>query len=670
MLGAFVAPCRYPIEVTVLRLRSSFALAGLVASGACARPAVTPATTAPADESIVAIVPRPAPAVPTYTIEQFLGTTTLNGASWSPDQRRILVSSDQTGVFNAFAIPVDGSAPVQLTSSTTDAVMVHRYFPNDERFLYSADQGGNELHHVYVREIDGTVRDLTPGTKLKASYVGFAADDRSFFVLTNERDNRYFDLHEYAADGYARTVLYQDSTGMSVEAVSPDRRWLALVRTGTTSDNDVFVHDRKTGKTTHITPHTGDVSSSPQTFSPDGRHLYLTTDEGHEFQYLVRHDLETGKRTVVHKPGWDVTGAGLSESGRHLVVAINNDARTEVQILDAETLRPIPMRGLPNGDITSIRFSPDEKQLAFYVSGSRSPRDLHVHDIASGSSKQLSRTLNAAIDPAHLVEAEVVRFKSYDGLEVPGILYKPHGASASSKAPALVWVHGGPGGQSRAGYSALIQYLVNHGYVVYAINNRGSSGYGKTFYTLDDRKHGDADLGDCIASKGMLIGTGYVDPAKIGIVGGSYGGYMVLAALTFRPDEFAAGVDIFGVANWVRTLESIPPWWEAQRQALYKELGDPGVDGAYLRKISPLFHAGNITKPLLVLQGANDPRVLKVESDEIVAAARQNGAPVEYVVFPDEGHGFAKKENQLRANRTILAFLDQHLKGMAPATIQ
>jgi dipeptidyl aminopeptidase/acylaminoacyl peptidase len=168
----------------------------------------------------------------------------------------------------------------------------------------------------------------------------------------------------------------------------------------------------------------------------------------------------------------------------------------------------------------------------------------------------------------------------------------------------------------------------------------------------------------------MLIGTGYVDSSKIGIIGGSYGGYMVLAALTFKPEEFAAGVDIFGVANWVRTLESIPPWWEAQRQALYKELGDPTVDGAYLRKISPLFHAKNITKPLLVLQGANDPRVLQVESDEIVAAARENGAPVEYVVFPDEGHGFAKKENQLRANRTILAFLDQHLKGEPPATVQ
>ena len=182
---------------------------------------------------------------------------------------------------------------------------------------------------------------------------------------------------------------------------------------------------------------------------------------------------------------------------------------------------------------------------------------------------------------------------------------------------------------------------------------------------MDDRKHGDADLDDCVASKKMLVETGAVDPERIGIVGGSYGGYMVLAALAFRPREFAVGVDLFGVSNWLRTLESIPPWWESFRQALYKEMGDPAVDKEYLHRISPLFHAEKIERPLIVLQGANDPRVLKVESDEIVAAARKRGVPVEYVVFDDEGHGFAKKANQEKAYAAILAFLDRYLKGDA-----
>ena len=210
-----------------------------------------------------------------------------------------------------------------------------------------------------------------------------------------------------------------------------------------------------------------------------------------------------------------------------------------------------------------------------------------------------------------------------------------------------MWVHGGPGGQTRRGYSAQIQYLVNHGYVVLGINNRGSSGYGKTFYAADDRKHGREPLWDCVDAKKYLASLPYVDANRIGIIGGSYGGYMVLAALAFQPDAFDVGVDIFGVSNWVRTLESIPPWWEAQRKALYDEMGDPKTDRQMLHDVSPLFHADKIRKPLMVLQGANDPRVLKAESDEIVAAVKKNGVPVEYIVFPDEGHGFTKKKNQI-----------------------
>jgi dipeptidyl aminopeptidase/acylaminoacyl peptidase len=225
-------------------------------------------------------------------------------------------------------------------------------------------------------------------------------------------------------------------------------------------------------------------------------------------------------------------------------------------------------------------------------------------------------------------------------------------------------VHGGPGGQATVGYSPLTQALVNHGYVVLDINNRGSSGYGKSFLAMDDRKHGEADLGDVVVSRKMLIETDYVDSTKIGIMGGSYGGFMVLAALTLAPDAFKVGVDLFGVANWSRTLESIPSYWEAFREALYAEMGDPKTDSVRLHKISPVFHADKIKVPLMVLQGANDPRVLQVESDEIVAGARKNGVPVEYVVFPDEGHGFLKNENKIKGYTAVIAFLDKYLKGV------
>ncbi len=275
--------------------------------------------------------------------------------------------------------------------------------------------------------------------------------------------------------------------------------------------------------------------------------------------------------------------------------------------------------------------------------------------------RQLTDAMNPRIDPSALVDARVIRYPSFDGLEIPSVLYRPHGASPQTPVPALVWVHGGPGGQSRVRYSATIQFLVNQGYAILMANNRGSSGYGKTFYQMDDRRHGEVDLDDIVEGKRYLAGLDWVDGDRIGIIGGSYGGYMVAAALAFRPDVFDAGINIFGVTNWVRTLQSIPPWWESFREALYDEMGDPATDAERHRRISPLFHAENITRPLLVVQGANDPRVLQVESDELVAAVRANGVPVEYVLFDDEGHGFLKKENQIAAARAYAEFLAEHM---------
>jgi dipeptidyl aminopeptidase/acylaminoacyl peptidase len=303
------------------------------------------------------------------------------------------------------------------------------------------------------------------------------------------------------------------------------------------------------------------------------------------------------------------------------------------------------LRGVPAGDIGGVRFSSDESKVAFTVASDTSPSDIFVADLRTGEARRLTKALNPAIDEKRLVEASVARFKSYDGLEVPGILYRPREASASNPVPAIVLVHGGPGGQSRRGYSAMVQHLVNNGYAVYAINNRGSSGYGKTFFHMDDKRHGDVDLKDVVASKAFLQAMDWVADDRIAIMGGSYGGYMVAAALAFEPQVFDAGINIFGVTNWVRTLDSIPAWWASFREALYDEMGDPKTDAARHRQISPLFHAKNIVKPMLVVQGANDPRVLQVESDELVAAVKANGVPVEYLLFPDEGHGFC-------ANRT------------------
>lgn len=598
-----------------------------------------------------------------YDIDTLLSNLRLTGADLSPDGSKVLFASNATGVFNLYEIPVTGGEPVALTNSTTDAHFGVDYFPNDGRVLYTADQGGNELNHVYVRELDGSTRDLTPCEKCKAQFGGWADDEQSFFVMTNERDERYFDIYEYAVDGYARTLIFQNELGVFPSAISRDKRYIALGKVNTTSDSDILLFDRETKEVKNLTAHEGVVSNEAVAFAPDGELLYTSNQEG-EYSRLLKMNPATGASTVVFETHWDVVGADYTPDDSRLLVYVNADARTELTLIDLASGEKIALPSVPAGDITGVDFSKDGQRLAFYVASSKSPGSLWTAELG-GQAQQLVSSLNPAINPEDLVEGEVVRFNSYDGLEIPGILYMPHGASAEAQVPAMVWVHGGPGGQSRLNYSALIQYLVNHGYAVYAINNRGSSGYGKTFFAADDRKHGEADLDDVVESKKMLAATGKIDPERIGIIGGSYGGYMTAAALTFRPDAFAVGVNIFGVTNWLRTLESIPPWWEAQRQALYAELGDPVADKERLMRISPLFHAQNITKPMMVLQGANDPRVLQVESDELVAAVRANNVPVEYVLFPDEGHGFLKRENRIAAQEAYLKFLDQHVRKAA-----
>lgn len=598
-----------------------------------------------------------------YTIEQFMDTVRLGGGSFSFDEKHILFHSNKTGIFNVYTVPVAGGEAKQLTNSTKESTFAVSYLPNDSRFIYTYDRGGNENSHIYLREQDDTERDLTPGEKTKANFLTWAHDRKSFFYSTNERDPKYFDVFEMTVADMKPTLVFKDETGYEFADISNDKRYLAFSKPGdSTIDSDIFLYDTQQKEMKKITPHTGEVSFNAQSFDPQSKSLYFTTDEGSEFAYLKRYELATGNSVVVEKAPWDIWGTYFSRNGKYRVTIINQDARTVIKIYDAASGKLVPLPQLPGGDITGVTFAPSESRMAFYLNGDRAPANLYVYDFATRKATKLTNSLNPEINANDLVEAENIRYKSFDGMEVPAILYKPHEASSANKVPALVLVHGGPGGQARRGYKAQVQFLVNHGYAVLDVNNRGSSGYGKTFYTADDRKHGREPLWDVVEAKKYLQSTGWVDEQKIGVMGGSYGGYMVLAALAFKPEEFAVGVDIFGVSNWVRTLQSIPPYWESFRKSLYKEIGDPNTELEMLKASSPLFHADKIRRPLIVLQGANDPRVIKPESDEIVEAAKKSGVPVEYVVFDNEGHGFTKKANEIRANKAILDFLNKHLR--------
>lgn len=595
-----------------------------------------------------------------YTIEQIMDNEAIFGGSFSPDNSKLLVTSNKSGIYNMYTVPVKGGEFEPISKSDSSSVFGISYFPKDERILFRMDNNGDERYHIYMRDTVGKFKELTTDKGARASFYGWAHDGNSFFYGYNKRNPRFTDIYEMDINSLQSKMIYQNDDAYSFGGISNDKKYMALGKAITTNDSDLFLYSFDNKLITKINKSI--AANSAADFSPDSKSLYYTTDDGSEFTYLMKYTIADKSYEKVLEKDWDITNSFFTYDGKYQITYVNADAKTEIEVTEVATGKKVDFPAFESGDVSSVHFSKDGTKARFYVRGSNTPSNLYSYDVASKSYKKLSDVLNKDINPVDMVTAKVIRFKSFDGLEIPAIYYLPHQASAENKVPALVWVHGGPGGQSRQNFSGLIQYLVNHGYAILAVNNRGSSGYGKTFFQMDDQNHGEKDLQDCVEGKNWLAQQPEINGDRIGILGGSYGGFMTMAALTFTPEEFDVGVNLFGVTNWLRTLKSIPPWWESFKDALYKEMGNPyTIDSVRLRKISPLFHTEKVTKPLMVLQGSKDPRVLQVESDEIVAGVRKNGVPVEYVLFEDEGHGFVKKENQIEAYGKILKFLDTYL---------
>ena len=601
-----------------------------------------------------------------YSAEQLYNNKSINGVSFNSGETAILVHANTTGIFNLYELSMADTIMKPLTQSVKESFFAIDYLPGTKKFLYSADQGGNENAHIYLQTPgDTTAKDLTPWIGSTNSMGGWSTDKRSMFVVSNRRNPKYFDIWKADTATWNFTLYFQNDSGYNVNDISKSERYLTLSKTITTDKNELYLYDRS-NKTMKKLSNDNEATWSSSGFEKNDSILYYITNDGNEFSYLVKYNINTGKADKFFSSEWDVAGMSLSENEKYHTIFINEDGKNKVLLFDHASNKPVDFPEIKDGDVKEIIISATEKNMLLTVGSSRSPDNLYSYNFESKIVKQLTQTLNREVDVNDLVSATVVRFKTFDGKEIPAIYYKPLTASKDHKVPAMLWIHGGPGGQTRIGFSNGIQHLVNHGYAVLAVNNRGSNGYGKTFYKLDNKDHSNGDLKDCIWGKKWLQEQDYIDTAKIGIEGGSYGGCMVLGALAFHPDEFKVGVDLFGVANWIRTLRSIPPYWESFRKALYEELGDPNTaDSVRLKNISPLYNYQKINKPLIVFQGLNDVRVLPVESEEIVAGVKKNGVPVEYITYPNEGHGFAKKENQITTANKTLEFLDKYLKGDA-----
>lgn len=597
-----------------------------------------------------------------YSSAQFMSTAKTSGLVFSPDEARILFTSDASGVLNAYEVSVSNRTQRQLTHSITENIHGLSYFPNDARILISKDPGNRENSVLCVLEPNGKEIVLTPAEEVQAVFHRWSVDGLSFYVSTNERDERCYDLYKVNARTFDRELIYRATEKYYFCAISADERYVLFIKSTRKSDSDLFFYDVANSEMKCLTPHEGDVLNCAPIFDREGTAIYYITDKESDFRYVQRLDLVSRETQCIERAKGDVLATIFSSDFRRRITFCNDFATTRrvMNIHDEASGSVFTLPGFSQQSITSAVISKSGRRLAFYVEGDRSPGNIYLYDFEQRSVTQLTESLNPEIDPEDLVESEIVSFRSFDGLEIPCLLWRPHGISEINKAPALIWVHGGPGGRMAKGYKGRIQFLVNHGYVVLGINYRGSSGFGKEFFRADHRKHGREPLWDCVAAKKYLAETGYVNSSSIGIIGSSFGGYMALAALTFHPEEFAAGVNICGVSNLVSFAKNLPRYWDAKR--FYEKLGDPEKEQELLRSISPFFYAERIKKPVMILQGATDPRCPREQSDEMVAAIRKHGGRVEYLVYDDEAHGVRKRKNAIHAYEAILNFFDRHLK--------
>ncbi|HQU74031.1 MAG TPA: DPP IV N-terminal domain-containing protein, partial [Calditrichia bacterium] len=395
-----------------------------------------------------------------YSIEQFYQNTNIRGGSFSPDETNLLITSNQTGIYNVFALPLDGTAPAQLTQSTGESNFAVSYLPNGDGFIYASDSGGDENDHLFWVNSEGNTTDLTPSEGAKSDFMQWSRDEKSMFFISNKRDPRFFDLYEMEMEGFgnpdAHRLVYQNDEGFDIGALSSNKRYLTLVKSITTSNNDLYLYDLQSRQLKHISPHDGDAQYNPQFFDLANENLYFLTNENDEYMYLASFNIAGGATEKVYGTNWDIWYAYTSYNEKYRIMGINEDAQTRIRITDLQTNQELVLPEIKGGSISSAGVSKSEKLMRLTVSTSSSPSNLYLYNMESKELTKLTNTLNPEIDPADLVEGEVIRYKSYDGLEIPAVYYRPLQAGVNSKVPGLVWVHGGPGGQSRLNYFALI----------------------------------------------------------------------------------------------------------------------------------------------------------------------------------------------------------------------
>ncbi len=592
-----------------------------------------------------------------YSLNEFLDIKISYGASFNEDETQIAFQDNSTGTMQLYLANIDGSEIRKLTDYT-DRLMFAGFRPHHNQILFGKDKDGDEHTQFHLYDLDtDKVRDLTCNPKALHRIGGFSKDGKFIAYASNVVNGKDFDIYVMEINTGTTRCLIKERGWCDAQGFSPDGKYLMVSIASSNTSNDLLLVDIETCEIKEVSSGKGNTLSFCPAWLSDSSGFYLISNMDSDFANIHFYNLASGKLKSIREFGWNVQKVEVSEDDSLLSVTLNEGGYSILKLFNLPDMSSISTNGIPKGSVGNSRLSEDAGRLLFSFGSSTQAIGVWLWDRKKEIATKISPD-HQTIPSYELVEPELVEYTSFDDLKIPVFLYTPK-QPADKPYPVVVVIHGGPESQYGPDFNPVTQYLLNHGYAVAAPNVRGSTGYGKHYVTLDDKEKRLDSVQDIVYLRHYLAKRPEFDENKIVLTGGSYGGYMVLANLAFYPEYWAAGVDIVGISNFVSFLKNTSIWRREMREVEYGSLEH---DLEMLEKISPINKAANITAPLFIIHGANDPRVPLSEAEQMYEILKKLGRDVELLVYPDEGHGLAKRKNRIDAWAKVIDFLDKRLK--------